>query len=84
MAVSEGNERIIRTWSTRPYTGIRKRRIVVERRLVAEHIPGVGVDLRLEVRSPEREIEDWRLAEAWEFRDHGIDHYKSEIGRGLP
>lgn len=79
-----GVERRIATWTDRPYTGVRKRHIKVEHRIIANWYPGVGCDLRHEIRCPERGIEEWEPAETWELRGHGVEKVTAPAGRGLP
>jgi len=76
-------ERLIATWEDKPYTGIRKRHITVEHRVVANWYPGVGADIRHEIKCDDREIGDWTLAESWEMRAHGVDKVTTDAGRGL-
>jgi hypothetical protein len=80
----DSEERLIYEYTERPYTGVRKRHITVEHRILANRYPGVGTDIRHEIRCEERGIDDWVLAEAWEMREHGIEHFKTDHGRGLP
>lgn len=83
-AEQTGEERLISTWTDNPYTGVRKRHITVEHRILANWYPGVGADVRHQIRCPDRDLPDWVLADAWEFRDHGVEHYTTDHGRGLP
>lgn len=72
--MSHGNERLIAEWSDTPFTSHRRRHVTVHHRLILTHYPGVGVDLRHEVRAPDYTAvgDDWLEAEVWEVRDHGI------------
>lgn len=77
-------ERFIARWTDKPYTGIRKRHITVEHRIVANWYPGVGCDIRHEIRCEDRGHESWTAAETWEMRDHGVEKVTTDAGRGLP
>lgn len=78
------NERQIASWSENPYTGIGKRHITVKHRILAEWIPGVGADIRHEIRCPERGQEDWKAIEVWEFRDHGVQKHTAGDWKAIP
>lgn len=77
-------ERRIATWTDRPYTGHRKRHIAVEHRILVNWYPGVGCDIRHEIRCEERGHDEWTPAETWEFRDYSVEKVQTEVGRGLP
>lgn len=64
----------IASWSERPFTSYERRGATVEHRIVAEAYPGVGADIRHEVRCTDSDVgpEDWSIAEKYEVRDHGI------------
>jgi hypothetical protein len=76
--------RVLARWSDKPYVSVDKRYDTVEHRITAGFYPNVGADVRHEIRSDDRGIDDWTLAEKWEFRDHGIQKIKTERGEGLP
>ncbi|WP_436934973.1 hypothetical protein [Halovenus marina] len=77
-------ERVIATWENQPYTAVDKRYITVRHRVKVAFYPDVGADIRHEIRCEERNTGDWSLAEKWEFRSHGCDKLKTELGEGLP
>lgn len=83
-AQSTGQERLIARWADRPYTSHRKRHIRVEHRIIANWYPGVGADIRHEIRCPRRGHDDWTAAETWEMRSHGVEKVTTSVGRGLP
>ena len=68
-----GDERLICEFTTKPFTGHRKRHISVNHQFVLNAYPDGSVDIRHLVRCPERGFESWTEAEAWEIRDHGIE-----------
>jgi len=78
------DERLVASWSDKPYTSHRKRHITVEHRIFVVWYPGVGCDIRHEIQCDERGYNDWTVAEAWEFRDHGVEKVTRDAGRGLP
>lgn len=78
------HERLLATWSNKPYVDHRKRHYTVEHRLLAYWTPGVGVDIEHEIKCERRDIDRWTLAEAYEFRTHGVDHLTTEAGEGSP
>lgn len=67
-------------WSERPFTDHSRRSETVEHRIVAETYPGVGADIRHEVRCEPVDVPDWSTAEVYEIRDHGIRRVE-RIGR---
>lgn len=73
-------QRVVAEWSERPFTGHRKRSHAVEHRVLVEHTPGVGTDVRHQVRSTDdNEIAaDWTDAEVYEGRPHGLNVVKSD------
>ena len=73
-------ERLVAEWSEHPFTGIGKRSWAVEHRVIVEHTPGVGTDVRHQVRSDDApEIaDDWMDVEIYEGRQHGLDVVKSD------
>ncbi|MFC4989604.1 hypothetical protein [Saliphagus infecundisoli] len=83
MAETE-TERLIATWSDSPYTGIQKRHITVTHRIVANWYPGIGCDIRHEIKCADREYNDWTPAETWELRSHGVEKIQTQAGKGLP
>ena len=66
----------IASWSESPFTSYERRSVTVEHRIVAEAFPGVGADIRHEVRCPDSDVgpEGWSTAEVYEVRDHGVRH----------
>lgn len=77
-------ERLIARWSDTPYTSHRKRHITIRHQIVANWYSGVGCDLRHEVQCEERNIDEWKLAEKWEMRPHGVEKLLTEVGEELP
>lgn len=75
-----GRERLVATWTDKPYTGVKKRHRTVEHRVKAVWYPGVGADIIHEVRSEDAGVDDWQLAEKWEFRDQGVDKLTTSHG----
>lgn len=66
------SERLVATWEASPYTGIKKRHIAVKHRILVESHPGVGCDVRHEIRCELRGVDDWTPVEVYEVRDHGV------------
>jgi hypothetical protein len=68
-------ERVVASWSERPYTAYDKRSWAIEHRIVVEAHPGAGVDVRHEVRSDDADgvSAEWTEAEVYEAREHGLD-----------
>lgn len=70
IAMSE--TRKVAEWSERPFTDHGSRRTTVHHRIIVDVFPGVGVDIRHEIKCDDRDIPDWITATAWEARDHGV------------
>jgi hypothetical protein len=74
-----GTNRLIAEWSEQPFTSIKRRRVTVEHRILADTFPGVGCDIRHEVRCEEYGPEDgWTTAEVYEVRQHGVDRVEAD------
>lgn len=71
-------ERLLAEWTESPFTGLGKRGDVVEHRILANTYPGVGVDLRHEVRCPDKGRDQWEPAEVWEVRSHGTERVEAD------
>lgn len=82
--MSDGQERLVAEWTDKPYTSVRKRHITVEHRILVNWYPGIGADVRHEIRCEDPGYEDWTPAETWELRDHGVDKVSTDAGRALP
>lgn len=68
---------LVASWTERPFTSHRRRSVTVEHRILLDAYPGVGVDLRHEVRCDDYGPGDgWVLAEAYEVREHGVDRVR--------
>lgn len=80
----KGDNWFIAEWSRNPYTGVRKRHITVDHRIVADNIPGVGVDIRHQIRCEERGQIEWKDIEVWEFRDHGVNKVSAGDWKEFP
>lgn len=80
----KGDNWFIAEWTRNPYTAHDKRHITVEHRVVADNIPGVGVDIRHEIRCPDRGEPDWNAIEVWEFRDHGVEKLSAGDWKEIP
>jgi len=75
-------ERVVGSWSERPFTSYDKRSYVIEHRIVVETHGSVGVDVRHEVRSDDYDgaPDDWTPKEVYEAREHGVDKITAAEG----
>lgn len=73
-----GNERLVCQWTSRPFTSVKKRHIRVEHRIILESLPQAGVDVRHEIKCPERDVPEWQPAEVYECREYGIQRVGSD------
>lgn len=76
-----GDERLIDSWTSKPFTSVRKRSIRVEHRLLLVAYPSGDVDVCHQVKCPRRDVDDWTDAEVYEVRDHGIERVVKDGGR---
>lgn len=73
------SSRLIAEWQEAPFTDIKRRSVTVDHRVIAETYPGIGADIRHEVRCDEYGHADgWTAAEVYEIRDHGVIRVKSD------
>lgn len=69
--------RLICEWEERPYTSYKRRRAVVQHRIVLEVYRDGNTDVRHEVRSDDDEAKEsaqWTLYEAYEVRGSRVEH----------
>lgn len=77
-------KRVVAEWSERPFTDYGKRRWDVEHRVLVEHTPGVGTDVRHQVRSGDADSipSEWTDVEIFEGRPHGLESIKRLTDNG--
>ena len=71
------DNRQIAQWEERPFVSYDRRSDVVHHRILVDAHPGVGADIRHEVKSPEMDRPEWTPAEVYEVRQHGVDHVQA-------